>query len=121
MTDPNRLVSMSRLTSTLVILALVLFSPIRTSGYVAGPFRTGHPRLDRSLPPSHATTRLGTATATDADLRVNALPSEYEGQDWSDALDGPRLSVQDPGAFRTVPDPRSIVPRSILLPYPLRC
>jgi hypothetical protein len=121
MPDRKSLVSTLWLTSSLALLASVLVVPIRTSGFVTVSSRSDCLGRYFAPPPAQPTTRLSAATATDAVVRVNALPSENEEQDRADALDEPRVSFLIPCSFRKVPDRQSIVPRSILSLYPLRC
>lgn len=121
MSDRNRLVSTVLLTSTLVLLASVLLSPLLTSGFFAASSRSDYLRRDFALPPGQPTAGLSAVMATDADLRMKALPSENEEQDGSDALDEHRVSFIIPCSFRKVPDRQSIAPRSVLSLYPLRC
>jgi hypothetical protein len=121
MTDRKSLVSTLWLTSSLALLASVLVGPLRTSGFVSVSSRPDCLRRDFVLPPGQPTTRLGAAMDTDAVLQVDALPSESEEQDRADALDEPRVSFLIPCSFRKVPDRQSIIPRSILSLYPLRC
>jgi hypothetical protein len=121
MPDRKSLVCTPWLTSLLALLASVLVAPIRTSGFVSVSSRPDCLRRNFALSPVQPTTRLSAATATDAVLQVNALPSENEEQDWADPLDEPRVSILIPCSFRKVPDRQMIAPRSILSLYPLRC
>ncbi len=121
MPDRKSLVSALWLTSSLALLASVLVAPIRTPGSVTVSPRPDGLRRSFSLPPGQPTTLLGAAMATDAVLGVNALPSESEEQDRTDALDEPRVSFLIPCSFRKIADRQSIAPRSILSHYPLRC
>jgi hypothetical protein len=121
MPDRKSLISTICLTSSLALLASVLFVPIRTSGFVTDSSRHDCHRRNFALPPGQPTTLLSTAMATAAVLQVNALPSENEEQDRADALDEPRVSFLIPCSFRKVPDRQLIAPRSILSLYPLRC
>jgi len=121
MPDRKSLVSTFWLISSLALLASVLVAPIRTSELATVSSRPDCLRSHFARPPGQPTTRLSAAVATDAVPLVNALPSENEEQDRTDALDEPRISFLNPYAFRKVPDRQLIAPRSILSLYPLRC
>jgi hypothetical protein len=121
MPDCKSLVSTFWFPSYLALLALLLFAPIRTSGFVAISSPPDGLRRNIALPPGQPTTRLSAAMATDAVLQVKALPSENKEQEWADALDEPRVSFLIPCSPRKLPDRMLIVPRSILSLYPLRC
>jgi hypothetical protein len=121
MPDRKSLVSTLCLTSSLALLASVLVAPIRTSGFVSVSSWPDCLRRIFALPPGQPATRLSAVMATDAVLRVNALPPASEEQEQSDALDEPRVSFLIPCSFRKVPDRQLIAPRSILSLYPLRC
>ena len=121
MSDRKSLVSTLWLTSALALLASVLVAPIRTSGFATVSSRPDCLRRNFALPPGQTTNRLSAALATDAVLRVNALPSEEEEQDRAEALVEPRVSFLIPCSYRKLPDRQSIPPRSILSLYPLRC
>jgi hypothetical protein len=109
------------LTSSLGLLASVLIAPIRTVGFVSVSSRPDCPRPNFALPPDQPTTHLSAAMAPDDVLRVNALPSEDEEQDWADPLANLRVSFLIPRPFRKLPDRDLIAPRAILSHYPLRC
>jgi hypothetical protein len=129
MPDRKTLVSTLWLTSSLALLASMLVAPTRTSGFVSVSVlipesvssRPDCPCCNFAVTPGQTTTRLGAATATDAVLQVNALPSENEEPDRADPLDEPRVSLVIPCSFGKVPDREWIAPRSILSLYPLRC
>jgi len=121
MPDRKSVVSMLWLTSLLALLASVLVVPVRTSGFVAVSSRLDCIRRKLVLPPSQPTARLGAATASDAFLAVDALPSETEEQERADALDEPRASFLIPSSFCKAPDRPLIATRLILSLYPLRC
>jgi hypothetical protein len=121
MTDRKNLVSTLWLITSLVLLASVLVSPIRTSGLFTLSSRVDCLRRNFALPPGQPTTRFSAATATDSVLPVNALPSDNEEQDRTDALDEPQVSFLIPCSFHNIPDRQSIAPCSILSFYPLRC
>jgi hypothetical protein len=121
MPDRKSLVSTLWLTSSLALLASVLVTPIRASGFVSASSWPDCLRPNFALPAGQPTTRLIEAIATDALLQVNALPSENEEQDRADPLDEPRVSFLSPCSFRKVPDHQLIAPRSIVTLYPLRC
>jgi hypothetical protein len=121
MPDRESLVSTLWLTSTLALLASVLVSPIRTSGFVSVSSRSDCLRGNFALATDRPTTRLSAAMATEAILDVDALRSENEEQERAHALDEPRISLLVPCSFRKVPDRQLIAPRSILSLYPLRC
>ena len=120
MPDRKSLVCTLWLTSSLSLLASVLAAPIQTSGFAAVSSRADCVRCDFALPSGQPTT-LSAGMATDAVLKVSALPSENEEQDRVDPLDGPRVSFLIPCSFSKVPDRQLIGPRSILSLYPLRC
>jgi len=105
----------------LISVVAVLVAPFLTTRIVTASSRSACLRRNFSLPPSQLTIGLGAATATVAVLEVNALPSEDGEQDRFDALNELRVSFLMPCSFRKVPARRSIAPRSILSPYPLRC
>jgi len=121
MLDGKSLVSTFWLTSSLALLASVLVAPTRTSGFVTVSSRPDCLRSNFALPSGQPTPRPNAAKATDAVLQVNALPSEIEEQDRTDALDEPGVSFQIPCSFRKVSDRELIAPRSTLSLYPLRC
>jgi hypothetical protein len=122
MPDRKSLVPTLWLISSLALLASVLVAPIRISGFVTVSSQPDCLRRNIDLPPGQRTTHLSAATAADAVLEVDALPSENEEeQDRADALDEPRTSFLIPCSFRKVPDRQLIAPRSILSLYPLRC
>jgi hypothetical protein len=121
MPDRKSLVSALWLISSVALLASVLVTPIRTSKFVAVLSRLDSLRRNFDLPPGQPTARLREATATDTVLQLNALPSENEEEDRSDALDEPRISFLIPCSFRKVPERQLIAPPSVLSLYPLRC
>ena len=121
MLDRKSLVSTLWLTTLLALLWIVLVAPIRTSGFLTVSSRPDCLRRNFALPPEPRSTRLSAATAADADLQVNALPSESEEEDRADVLDEPRVSFLIPCSFPKTPDRRLIAPRSILSLYPIRC
>jgi hypothetical protein len=57
----------------------------------------------------------------DDGLRVSALPSEDEEQDWDGALVETRVSFLISSSFRKIPVRQLPASRSILSHYPLRC
>jgi hypothetical protein len=115
------LVSTLWLTSALALLASVWVAPLRTSGFVSVSSRPDCLRRDFAAPPGQPSPGLSAEMAADADLEVDALPSESEEQDRADALDEPRVSLLIPCSFRKAPDRQWIDPRSIRSLYPLRC
>ena len=115
------LVSTFWVMSTLALLASILSSPIRTSGLVTVTSRADCFSRDRAFPPAQPTTRISSATSTDADPPVSALMIENEEQDWIDALDRPQVSCLVVGYYRKLLDPPFIALRSVLSLYPLRC
>jgi hypothetical protein len=121
MSDRKSLVSTLWLTSSLALLVWVLIAPIWTSGFVSVASGSDCQLRNFALTPGQPTTRLSTAMSTDAVLEVDALASEIEEQDGTDALDNPRVSFLIPCSFRKVSDRQLIAPRSILSLYPLRC
>ena len=93
----------------------------RASRFVTVSSRLDCLRRDFGLPPGQFTPRFTKATAADAVLELDALPSESNEQERADALDEPRVSFLIPCSFRKVPDHQFIDPRSVLSLYPLRC
>lgn len=119
MPDCKSLVATLGLTSLLALLACVLVSPIRTSGFASS--RPNYLRRIFALPGGEPTTRLSPVMAINAVLDVNALRSENDEQDRADALDEPRIALLIPCSLPRVPDLQFIPPRSSLSLYPLRC
>jgi len=133
MPDCKGLVSKLWLTSSLALLASVLVGPIQTLGFDAVEQRSDCSGRNLALPPGQPSTRISAASATDAVLRRNGLPSENgaqaenkekaenEEQEPGDSLDEPRVSFLIPCSFPNDSDRQLIAPRSILSLYPLRC
>jgi hypothetical protein len=121
MPDRKSLISTLWLTSSLVLLASVLVAPIRMSGFVTVSSGTDGLRPAFSPSSGQPASHLNSAMVADAVLEMNALPSDNEEQDRSDALNEPRVSFLIPRSFRKVPDRQLIATRTILSLYPLRC
>lgn len=121
MPDRKNLVSKFWLLSSLVLLALVVIAPIRTSRFATAASRPDGHRRNLGLPAGHPTARLHAATDADVDLLRNDLSSESEEQDWVETLDEPRVSFIIPCSFRTDSDRRLAAARSLLSLHPLRC
>jgi hypothetical protein len=121
MPDQKSLVCTLWLSLSLALLASVMVAPNRTPGLVSVSPRPDCVRRNFDLTPDQPTTCVGAATATDAVLQVNALPSQNEEQDRADPLDEPRVSFLIPCSFRKVADRQLTAPRSTLSLYPLRC
>ena len=133
MPDRKSLAATLWLMSSLALLASVLAAPIRPSGFVAASPRPDGLAAGFAPISGQPAARIGEAMFEDAILRVDALSSENEEpdrsdalaeaeeQDRADALDEPRISFLIPCSFRKIHDRQLIVPRSILSHYPLRC
>lgn len=121
MSDRKELVSLSRLMPSLVLMALVLAAPVRSTKFVTVSQRAEGLSPNLALVPSQPMARLDAAVDTEFVMRVNALPSESEEQDWADALAEPRFSSPVPNSLPNALDRKPIASRSIPSLYPLRC
>ncbi|WZO97743.1 hypothetical protein EP7_004791 [Isosphaeraceae bacterium EP7] len=124
MPDRKRLVFTLWLTSSLVLLALLAFAlvaPIRTSRSVNLSSRPDCLRRTLALPPGLATICRVAPVEIDDFLKLKAISSEDEEQDWTDVLAKSCDSFLIPWSFRNLPDRQPIARPSILSLYPLRC
>ena len=106
---------------SLMLLAWVLVAPTWKSGLVAVSSQPDcqHKTLDG--PQAEPSSHLRAGTAGDDATRVDALACEDEEQDRVDALNEPRASFLITRSFRKLTARQSILPRSILSHYPIRC
>ncbi|WP_435009596.1 hypothetical protein P12x_000854 [Tundrisphaera lichenicola] len=123
MADRKSLVSTLWLSSSLVLLASVLFAPIPTSGVVTHSSRPESHllHLAQTLAPGQPATCLRAAMVSVSIFQITDLLSENEEQDRIDAPDEPRVSFLIPYSFRKNLDRQLIAPLSITSLYPLRC
>lgn len=123
MPDRKGLVLTLWLSALLAMLAAAASAPIVPHGPESVAASPESALRNLHLPPSRSTVCLNAAMATDAVVQVSALPTDIEEQeqDWAEALDETRVTFLLPCSFRKVVDRQSIVPRSILSHYPIRC
>src|SRR5438309_1043004 len=112
MPDRQSLVSTLWLATSLALLASVLATPIRASGFFTVSSRPVCLRRNFAPPPGEFTRRLNQAMDSDAVLEMNALAYEEEEQDRADAPDDPRVSFLIPFSFPKARDLPLVAPRS---------
>ena len=106
---------------SLMLLAWVLVAPTRKSGLVAVSSQPDSQRNTLAGPRAEPSTRLRAGMAGDDATQVDAFACEDEEQDRVDDLIEPRASFLITCSSRKLPARQSILPRSVLSHYPIRC
>ena len=106
---------------SLMLLAWVLVAPTWKSGLVAVSSQSDCQRNALAGPQAEPSSHLRAGMAGDDATQVDVLACEDEEQDRVDDLNEPRASFLITCSFRKLPARQSILPRSILSHYPIRC